>query len=218
MRIVVGLMSLFASSLAFAHHPLNGIPMETFLHGVLSGIGHPLLGSDHLAFILLVGLVAFGLGVRDKILVPSVFVSGSVLGLMAGYLGIGGFFVEPGVMLSILLLGMCVAAGWTQQISHSVLLAVIGISGSLHGTAFSGALIGVEAANTAVLVGYLLGLAGTLAILALVAGYGFSSMGKGTYVLDDLKPKLIGAALAGVGGFIIFEELEGVALTMAGFG
>jgi urease accessory protein len=137
---------------------------------------------------------------------------------MAGYLGIGGFFVEPGVMLSILLLGMCVAAGWTQQISHSVLLAVIGISGSLHGTAFSGALIGVEAANTAVLVGYLLGLAGTLAILALVAGYGFSSMGKGTYVLDDLKPKLIGAALAGVGGFIIFEELEGVALTMAGFG
>ena len=216
MRIVVGLTSLFASSLAFAHHPLNGMPMETFLHGVLSGIGHPLLGSDHLAFILLVGLVAFGLGVRDKILVPSVFVSGSVLGLMAGYLGIGGFFVEPGVMLSILLLGMCVAAGWIQQISHSVLLAVIAISGSLHGIAFSGALIGVEAANTAVLVGYLLGLAGTLVILALVAGYGFSSMGKATYVLDDSKPKLIGAALAGVGGFIIFEELEGVALAMAG--
>ena len=67
-------------------------------------------------------------------------------------------------------------------------------------------------------LGYLLGLAGTLAILALVAGYGFSSMGKATYVLDDLKPKLIGAALAGVGGFIIFEELEGVALTMAGLG
>ena len=102
--------------------------------------------------------------------------------------------------------------------SFSTLLAVIGVSGSLHGIAFSGALIGVEAANTAVLVGYLLGLAGTLAILALVAGYGFSSMGKATYVLDDLKPKLIGAALAGVGGFIIFEELEGIALTMAGLG
>ena len=67
MKIVVSLTSLFASGLAFAHHPLNGMPMETFLHGVLSGIGHPLLGSDHLAFILLVGLVAFGLGVRDKI-------------------------------------------------------------------------------------------------------------------------------------------------------
>ena len=218
MKIVVSLTSLFASGLAVAHHPLNGMPMETFLHGVLSGIGHPLLGSDHLAFILLVGLVAFGLGVRDKILVPSVFVSGSVLGLVAGYLGIGGFFVEPGVMLSILLLGACVAAGWTQQMSHSVLLAVIAVSGSLHGIAFSGALIGVEAANTAVLFGYLLGLAGTLAILALVAGYGFSRMGKATYVLDDLKPKLIGAALAGVGGFIIFEELEGIALTMAGLG
>ena len=130
--------------------------------------------------------------------------------------GIGGFFVEPGVMLSILLLGVCVAADWTQQMSFSTLLAVIAISGSLHGIAFSGALIGVEAANTAVLVGYLLGLAGTLVILALVAGNGFSSMGKATYVLDDSKPKLIGAALAGVGGFMIFEELEGVALAMAG--
>ena len=98
MKIVISLMGLFASGLAFAHHPLNGMPMETFLHGVLSGIGHPLLGSDHLAFILLVGLVAFGLGVRGKFLAPSVFVSGSILGLIAGYSGIGGSFVEPNVI------------------------------------------------------------------------------------------------------------------------
>ena len=218
MKIVISLMGLFASGLAFAHHPLNGMPMETFLHGVLSGIGHPLLGSDHLAFILLVGLVAFGLGVRGKFLAPSVFVSGSILGLIAGYSGIGGSFVEPGVMLSILLLGVCVAAGWAQQMSFSILLAVIGISGSLHGIAFSGALVGVEAANRAVLAGYLLGLAGTLAVLVWVAGYGFSSMGKAKYVLCDVKAKLIGAALAGVGGFIIFEELEGIALAVAGLG
>ena len=29
---------------ALAHHPLGGMPMETFAHGVLSGVGHPLLG------------------------------------------------------------------------------------------------------------------------------------------------------------------------------
>lgn len=218
MKIVVSLVALFTSGLVFAHHPLNGMPMETFAHGILSGIGHPLLGSDHLAFILLVGLIAFGLGVREKILIPSVFVFGSVLGLMAGYSGIGGFFVEPGVMLSILVLGVCVALGWTQQMSSRSLLTLIGIAGSLHGIAFSGALIGVEAVNTAVLSGYLLGLAGTLASLALLAGYGFTCMGKANYLLDDLKPKLIGAALAGVGGFIIFEELEGIALTAVGLG
>jgi len=41
-----------------AHHPLNGMPMETFSHGVLSGIGHPILGFDHLFFILIVGVAA----------------------------------------------------------------------------------------------------------------------------------------------------------------
>jgi len=36
---------------AFAHHPLGGGTPETFVHGVLSGIGHPMLGIDHFAFL-----------------------------------------------------------------------------------------------------------------------------------------------------------------------
>jgi len=60
--------------------------------------------------------------------------------------------------------------------SFSILPAVIGISGSLHVIAYSGGFFGWEAANIAVLFGNFLGLAGTLAILALVAGYGFSSV------------------------------------------
>jgi len=47
---------------AFAHHPLAGQSMETFTHGLLSGIGHPLLGFDHLFFVLAVGIAALCTG------------------------------------------------------------------------------------------------------------------------------------------------------------
>ena len=49
-------------TLAVAHHPLGGMPMETFAHGVLSGIGHPVLGFDHLFFVALVGVAALYTG------------------------------------------------------------------------------------------------------------------------------------------------------------
>ena len=42
----------------YAHHPLAGTPMETFAHGILSGVGHPLLGFDHLFFVLIMGIAA----------------------------------------------------------------------------------------------------------------------------------------------------------------
>ena len=38
------------------------MPMETFDHGILSGIDHPLLGFDHLFFVLAVGIAALYTG------------------------------------------------------------------------------------------------------------------------------------------------------------
>ena len=54
---VLALVTIAANP-AMAHHPLNGLPMETFAHGILSGIGHPVLGFDHLFFILAAGILA----------------------------------------------------------------------------------------------------------------------------------------------------------------
>ena len=52
----------FAFSLAalpaLAHHPMGGTTPTTFMQGLLSGIGHPILGLDHLAALIAVGLVA----------------------------------------------------------------------------------------------------------------------------------------------------------------
>ena len=56
-KLITITTALFAASPALAHHPLAGAKMETFMHGMLSGVGHPLLGFDHLFFVALVGIV-----------------------------------------------------------------------------------------------------------------------------------------------------------------
>ena len=62
-KYLIGLSAIAASATpALAHHPLGGLPMETFTQGVLSGIGHPLLGFDHLFFVIAVGIAALYTG------------------------------------------------------------------------------------------------------------------------------------------------------------
>lgn len=54
--------------------------METFTHGVLSGIGHPILGFDHLFFIALVGLAA--IFTTRAMLAPLGFIAAMLAGTM----------------------------------------------------------------------------------------------------------------------------------------
>ncbi|PKO63289.1 MAG: urease accessory protein UreJ, partial [Betaproteobacteria bacterium HGW-Betaproteobacteria-17] len=41
---------LVASTSALAHHPMGGMTPQTLSQGLLSGLGHPVIGLDHLAF------------------------------------------------------------------------------------------------------------------------------------------------------------------------
>src|SRR5215510_12231222 len=43
---LVAALSLFATS-AFAHHVMGGKTPSTFVEGLLSGVGHPVIGPDH---------------------------------------------------------------------------------------------------------------------------------------------------------------------------
>ena len=43
---------------AWAHHVMDGKLPQTFLQGLLSGFGHPVIGVDHLAAIVGVGIFA----------------------------------------------------------------------------------------------------------------------------------------------------------------
>ena len=52
---------LLSTSCAHAHHLMGGKTPSTFADGLLSGLGHPLIGPDHLAFLLAIGM-AIGVG------------------------------------------------------------------------------------------------------------------------------------------------------------
>ena len=43
---------LFTTASASAHHVMGGKTPTTFVDGFLSGLGHPVIGPDHLAFLL----------------------------------------------------------------------------------------------------------------------------------------------------------------------
>src|SRR5438046_3318700 len=56
---------LFSPALAWAHHFMGNALPGTFAEGLLSGLGHPVIGLDHAAFIVatgfFLGLVGRGL-------------------------------------------------------------------------------------------------------------------------------------------------------------
>jgi len=45
-------LSAWYSTPAFAPHSLAGMALQTFAHGILSGVGHPVPGFDHLFFVM----------------------------------------------------------------------------------------------------------------------------------------------------------------------
>jgi len=120
-------LGLIVPSLAHAHVS----PDHT--KGVLSGLSHPLLGLDHILAMLAVGLWAVQLGGRATWRVPATFVS---LMIGGGALGMAGFalpFVEAGVLVSVLMLGVFIAAAVRLPLAAS--MAVVGLFAIFHGHA-----------------------------------------------------------------------------------
>ena len=77
----IGLVGAFlhaVSTAAWAHHPMGGKMSDTFAEGLLSGLGHPIIGVDHFLFIIGVGLLAGFLG--RNLLLPIALVIGSWVG------------------------------------------------------------------------------------------------------------------------------------------
>ncbi|MGB5973114.1 MAG: HupE/UreJ family protein, partial [Nodosilinea sp.] len=61
-----------------AHHPMGGRVPSTSLEGFWSGLAHPVIGIDHLAFVVAVGLLA---AVSTwGIAIPAAFVLAAMVG------------------------------------------------------------------------------------------------------------------------------------------
>lgn len=98
------MFGLLLPSFAYAH---VGIGEHS---GFLHGITHPASGLDHACAMLAVGLWAAQMGGRSMWAVPLTFVGVMALGGVLPMLGITLPFVEQGIVLSVLLLGVLIAA------------------------------------------------------------------------------------------------------------
>ena len=100
--VLFAIAGVLLPSFAFAHSGETG--------GFVSGLAHPVSGLDHVCAMLAVGLWAAQAGGRTVRVIPLTFVGVMALGGALPLLGIGLPFVEPGIVLSVLLLGVLVAA------------------------------------------------------------------------------------------------------------
>jgi len=212
-RFSLAALAVIASgSASLAHHPLAGMPMTSFSDGLLSGVGHPLLGFDHLFFVIAMGIAAAYTGYARS--APLAYIVAMVVGCLAMSFGVGLPLKETMIALSLLILGAVVVSGRALSLPMAVLLFT-GF-GLFHGSAFGDSLVEQEAAlGSQVLIGYLIGLAALQYAIAIAAGW-FVKTVLGSANASAVNARLAGAVVAGIGVFLTLETLEGAAFAALG--
>lgn len=194
--LFLGLSAVAAS----AHHPMGGDTPQTFAHGLLSGLGHPVIGFDHLAFIIAVGIASAFFAARFAL--PLLFAAGTAAGCLLFVSGIALPQIEMTVAASVLILGTLVMAGRALPVAAIATLFVA--AGLFHGAAYAGEIIGVEATP---LIAYILGFCVAQTLIASAAVWMTRDVWQATSAAS-LKPRLAGAVIAGVGATFLVEHAE----------
>lgn len=131
---------LLAAGPALAHHVSGGMMPASLADGLLSGIGHPIIGVDHLLFVVGVGLIAARLAA--PLLLPAAFVAGTVGGSLVHLAALDIPFAEIAILVSVALMAAAVILPVTvDRVAAAGLLAVAGL---FHGFAYGEAVFGAE--------------------------------------------------------------------------
>jgi urease accessory protein len=122
----LSVLSLFIMSATAHAHVIPGD-----VHGFSSGFGHPLHGWDHLLAMVAVGLWAAQLGGRARWQVPASFVGVMAIGAAVAMAGIHAPFVEQGIVLSVMVLGLLIALAARTPVAAS--MAIVALFALFHG-------------------------------------------------------------------------------------
>ena len=144
-------LALFPGA-AQAHHVMDGALPSTLGEGLLSGLGHPIIGLDHFLFVVALGVLCWRMNIGLGAVAG--FLGASLLGVMLHLASIGIPGNEILVALSLLGVGVSLwrGRGWSRPRAVLPAIAV----GIFHGYAYGEAIVGAEAG---VLASYLVGLA-----------------------------------------------------------
>jgi urease accessory protein len=188
---------LLTAGTASAHHAMGGAMPSTFSQGLLSGLGHPVIGLDHLAFLIAIG-VAVGVGGLNLAL-PILFVAASALGVGIHVGGFGLPGAELIVAASVVIAGFLIATG--RKLPLGAWAALFGFAGLAHGYAYGESIFGAE---TTPLSAYLLGLVVIQSALAV----GVATLWRVSKLnVTAVAPRLAGAAVFGIGLAALIGQL-----------
>ncbi|KAA3447594.1 protein hupE [Mesorhizobium sp. SARCC-RB16n] len=159
----------------------------------MAGFAHPLSGLDHVTVMLAVGLWAAVKGGKAIWIWPAAFVGVVLAGGALGMLHMPLPFVEPGILASVVALGLLVALAVDLPVSAGV--AIIGLFALFHGHAH-----GTEVPEDAGGLDYMAGFAVATVLLhaiGIAAGLGLGTRFRGV-------ARIAGAACAAIGVGLAF--------------
>jgi urease accessory protein len=184
----VALFALCAiASPAYAHVALG--QAESFSIGFF----HPLGGIDHVLAMVAVGLYAASLGGAAVWLVPAAFVGTMVAGGALGYVGLPLPYVEQGIGLSVVAIGIAIAFG--VRLPTVIAMGLVGLFALFHGHAH-----GSEGAELAAFLPYAAGFVIATALLHVTGAVFGLALDRHGSALSEFLRRAAGAtgAVAGV--------------------
>lgn len=202
---------LLTATPASAHHPMGGKMPSNFFEGFMAGIAHPLIGPDHFAFIVAVGLLAAIK--RQGILIPVSFVLAAMLGTGAHLASINLPGVELFVSGSILLFGILLVM--KDSPNTDVVAGLSAVAGLFHGYAYGESIFGAEMTP---LLAYLIGFTVVQLVVVLFA----FRVGKASILRREAeqqspaKLRSAGLVICGVGLAFFASQVVAVTFSVPG--
>lgn len=174
---------------------LGILPTMAYAHpghagGWSHGLAHPFSGLDHLCAMVAVGLWAAQQGGRAVWLVPLSFVLVMALGALLGMAAVAVPFSETGIVMSLLVLGVMIAAA--VRLPPALSAIIVGVFALFHGYAH-----GTGMSPGTPVFAYALGLMSASALLHL-SGFTFGMLARAQLL------RFAGAAMAMTGGYLWF--------------
>jgi urease accessory protein len=201
--VLLAINFFFNPSPALAHHPMGGKLPSNFIEGLLSGLGHPVIGVDHLAFVIAIGLLA-ALSNRLGMIVPLAFMLTTAVGTLIHLQSIDLPVVELVISASVLLIGILLAQ--TKQTNLALLTVIGAIAGIFHGYAYGESIVGAE---TMAIEAYLLGFCLIQLAISAIAFYLGKIILKKSPQASHLPLRFAGFTISGIGFAFLSSTILG---------
>jgi len=191
------ILRLYAAALVFVPVAASAHPVIATASGFEQGFAHPLSGLDHVLVMVTVGLLAARLGGRALWLLPSTFLCAMAVAGVAGKAGVHVPFVEIGIGMSVIILGLAVASEFSAPVL--VATSLVGFFAIFHGHAH-----GTEMAASLSGLSYGLGFV-CATVLLHATGVGLGLAVATTSQVSVRMIQVAGAAMATAGVAMVFS-------------